>query len=194
MDVNQFENKIKELDALIPVMVESKQTIELKPGNWNSETISGVEYVPNDAPPAYKIYRRLYLSFMNRRAIFESLYYSAGGIDTQRYLDAMREIENNVNELRKHYQYKSVALLVVNQLDNPVVQLKLFSDIYLCEFYTKKHLGMTIQQIEAQQLPESLKGTRIFDQEWITSEEQLIANYPTPNNVDAERPKTNYSI
>lgn len=194
MNINDFEKSIKSLDQLIPIHVESKQTIELKQGVWNGETISGSEYIPNDAPDSYKIYRRLYLSFMNRRAIFESLYYNAGGIDTQRYLDAVKEIETNLVALKKHYNYKSCSLLIVNKNDNPTIQNKLFNDYYLCEQYCKKVLGVTLKDIQSQQLPEHLKGTRVFDQEWYTSEEDLIRNYPTPSNTTAVSPKTNTVI
>lgn len=194
MNPNQFEEKLRTLDDLVPLSVESKQTVELKPGVWNGETMSCVEYVPVNAPESYKRYRRLYASFCNRRAIFESLYYSAGGVDTQRYLDAMADIERNLEELKKFYQHKSVSLLIVDKEGTPQIDVKLFTDIYLCNAFTKQVLGLTTDEIEAKQVPARYGGTRIFEQEWYTSEEQIIHNYPTPTNTTANRANSSFTL
>lgn len=171
---------------LTPITVETKSSIELKSGVWNANSTAGTDYIPNDAPDSYKIYRRLKLGFLNSRANLESLYFLAGGIDTQKYLDAIKEIENNMKKLEEHYKYKSVALLIVNRNDVPQIQLKLFNDQILCNQFLVETLGVTYNNVVEGLLPDHLKMTQVFDQEWYTSAEQFIKNVPNPNNMGAK--------
>lgn len=174
---------------MVYISSADKHSVEVKMGVWSGCEMTGGEYIPADAPDSYKLYRRLYISYLNRRATFESLYWNAGSIEHGRYMEAMKEMERNIDRLREFYQYKSVSLLIVNaQNTADPVQVKLFDDIYLCNYFTKHALGVTVEEINAQQMPQHLRGTRIFEQDWHTSQEQIDKRYPRLDNTDFTPP------
>lgn len=186
MNEEYFENKLKELDSLIPVMVESKQSVQMSEGVWNSETMSTTEYIPANSPDAFKIYTRLKASFINRIAIFEALHFGGAGFTMDNYMRAMAEIRNNLKLLEQYYKVKSVSLLEINRHKTPPLNILLFEDISLCDFYTRNNLGVSVDDIMQKNLPEHLNGTQIQEQTWFASKETILEKFPTVNDTDAK--------
>lgn len=172
-------------ELLVPVTVETKKSVE-RNHVWNSEQITSVEYIPVDAPFNVKLYARLQMSYLNQRAILESLLLNSGGITIQSYMDLMQEMEKNMKELENHYHTKAVSLLLVSHLggNNTNIDVKLFDTRELCDFYLKGLHNFSIEDIENGRVPNNYTGTRIFNQDWHTSREDILKKYPNITNTD----------
>lgn len=178
--------KVSELndELLLPITVESKKSVE-RLGMWNSEKITSIEYLPMDAPFNLKLYMRLRMTYLNQRAILESLILNSGAMDIHKYMDLMQEMEKNMKELETHYKTQSVSLLLVDRSSGTQsITVKLFDTKELCNYYLKGAHGFSVEDIETNNVPAPYLGTRIQKQEWHTSQEQILKNYPNITNTD----------
>ncbi|MER2114122.1 MAG: hypothetical protein ABS904_00035 [Solibacillus isronensis] len=169
---------------LVAHTVSTKLTIPQTNGTWSGNEHTSVMYLPVNCSDSYKIYRKIKEDAIQRKAIWESMYHITGGVDTNNYLKGIQETERALQAAEELYNFPAVSLLIVNKNSTPNITNELFEDAVLANAYTVQVLGVTLEDIQTNNLPDHLIGTRIFKQNWHTSKTNLARTSLKPTEVN----------